>query len=304
MALRPDRDQPEVMTTTQRTRTTTTTTRDGRGITVPVVRCFLLLDAGTTGVHGLAYATAGGWLADLFGAAASLVRSLGVFLLVVAAGVAVSRPVGGPPPRRAALAALNVVWVVASLVYAVLGGLTTLGLVWTVLQALSSAPSPPARYGWRGGADAVTTMTLDVPRTQQRRPTSAHSSGTGASAAGCPSRRCRPCGVSTRHLSYIETGKAGPSPTMVGQLGEALAVPLRERRGSSPRRASSPTPPSCRSTPPRWRRSTRRWSRSSPGTSPTRRSSSTGAGTSSPPTTRRTDCSRTCPPSCWSHRST
>jgi transcriptional regulator with XRE-family HTH domain len=38
------------------------------------------------------------------------------------------------------------------------------------------------------------------------------------------------CGVSTRHLSYIETGKARPSPSMVGQLSEALAVPLRERR--------------------------------------------------------------------------
>ena len=38
------------------------------------------------------------------------------------------------------------------------------------------------------------------------------------------------CGVSTRHLSYIETGKSRPSPTMVGQLSEALAVPLRERR--------------------------------------------------------------------------
>lgn len=38
------------------------------------------------------------------------------------------------------------------------------------------------------------------------------------------------CGVSTRHLSSIETGKARPSPTMVGQLSEALAVPLRERR--------------------------------------------------------------------------
>ena len=38
------------------------------------------------------------------------------------------------------------------------------------------------------------------------------------------------CGVSTRHLSYIETGKARPSPTMVGQLSEALSVPLRELR--------------------------------------------------------------------------
>ena len=38
------------------------------------------------------------------------------------------------------------------------------------------------------------------------------------------------CGVSTRHLSCIETGKAQPSPAMIGQLSEALAVPLREQR--------------------------------------------------------------------------
>ncbi len=38
------------------------------------------------------------------------------------------------------------------------------------------------------------------------------------------------CGVSTRHLSCIETGKAQPSPAMIGQLSEALEVPLRERR--------------------------------------------------------------------------
>ena len=38
------------------------------------------------------------------------------------------------------------------------------------------------------------------------------------------------CGVSTRHLSYIETGKAQPSPSMIGQLSAALDVPLRVRR--------------------------------------------------------------------------
>jgi hypothetical protein len=125
------------MTTTHQTRTTTTTTRGGRGITLPVVGPFLLADAVTTGVNGLAYAVAGGWLADWFGAPEELVRSLGAFLLLVAAGVAVlatRRPI----PRRgvAALAALNVGWVVASLGYAVLGGLTTLGVAWTVLQAV------------------------------------------------------------------------------------------------------------------------------------------------------------------------
>lgn len=37
-------------------------------------------------------------------------------------------------------------------------------------------------------------------------------------------------GVSTRHLSYIETGRAAPSRDMVGRLGEALQIPLRAQR--------------------------------------------------------------------------
>lgn len=127
---------PESMTTTQQTRTTTTAGR-ARGITIPLARPFLLADAVLTGVNGLAYAVAGGWLADWFGAPEPLVRSLGAFLLLVAAGVAVlatRRPV----PRRgvAALAALNIVWVVASLDYALLGGLSGIGVAWTVLQAV------------------------------------------------------------------------------------------------------------------------------------------------------------------------
>ncbi len=35
--------------------------------------------------------------------------------------------------------------------------------------------------------------------------------------------------VSTRHLSYVETGRAAPSRVMVLRLAERLAVPLRER---------------------------------------------------------------------------
>lgn len=123
------------MTTTQQTRTTTT--YDRRGITSPLAGPFLLADAAMTGVNGLAYAAAGAWLADWFGAPETVVRSLGGFLLLVAAGVALlatRRPV----PRRgvAALAALNIVWVVASLDYALLGGLTTIGVAWTALQAV------------------------------------------------------------------------------------------------------------------------------------------------------------------------
>jgi transcriptional regulator with XRE-family HTH domain len=36
-------------------------------------------------------------------------------------------------------------------------------------------------------------------------------------------------GVSTRHLSFVETGRARPSEQMVLHLAEQLAVPLRER---------------------------------------------------------------------------
>ena len=36
-------------------------------------------------------------------------------------------------------------------------------------------------------------------------------------------------GVSTRHLSFIETGRARPSPVMLEALSVALEVPLRER---------------------------------------------------------------------------
>src|SRR5215469_4393453 len=38
-------------------------------------------------------------------------------------------------------------------------------------------------------------------------------------------------GISTRHLSCIETGRAQPSREMVARLAEALQVPLRERNG-------------------------------------------------------------------------
>src|SRR3954463_2496615 len=35
--------------------------------------------------------------------------------------------------------------------------------------------------------------------------------------------------ISTRHLSYVETGRAEPSREMVLRLAERLEVPLRER---------------------------------------------------------------------------
>lgn len=38
-------------------------------------------------------------------------------------------------------------------------------------------------------------------------------------------------GVSQRHLSFLESGRAKPSRAMILQLSETLAVPLRERNG-------------------------------------------------------------------------
>lgn len=36
-------------------------------------------------------------------------------------------------------------------------------------------------------------------------------------------------GVSQRHVSFLESGRAKPSRRMISQLSEALAVPLRDR---------------------------------------------------------------------------
>src|SRR5947209_19648677 len=36
-------------------------------------------------------------------------------------------------------------------------------------------------------------------------------------------------GISTRHLSFVETGRSNPSREMVVTIAEALEVPLRER---------------------------------------------------------------------------
>ena len=53
-------------------------------------------------------------------------------------------------------------------------------------------------------------------------------------------------GVSTRHLSFVETGKSKPSPELVLALAEHLDVPLRERNsmllaaGYAPRYPQTP----------------------------------------------------------------
>ncbi|WP_208544074.1 hypothetical protein [Nocardioides seonyuensis] len=122
-------------TTTTSLSTSSTTTRDA-GIRHSLVRPFLLTDAATTAVNGLAYVVGAAWLADWFGAPADLQRGLGAFLLAFGVGVALLA-VRRPVPRRGVLAlvVLNEAWVVASLAYAAMGDLTALGRGWVVLQA-------------------------------------------------------------------------------------------------------------------------------------------------------------------------
>ena len=128
------------MTTTHSNHTnpTSSTDRDrAAGLVHPLAAPFLLIDAATTGANGLAYVLAGTWLADWFGAPEALVRSVGVFLIVVAAGVALLAT-RTPIPRRGvrALVLLNTVWVVASVDYALMADLTVLGTTWVLVQAV------------------------------------------------------------------------------------------------------------------------------------------------------------------------
>ena len=111
-------------------------------------------------------------------------------------------------------------------------------------------------------------------------------------------------GVSTRHLSFVETGRSRPSAEMVLHLADRLEVPLRERNEllwppASPRStrpATSTTPPCARSATP----SAACW----PPTSPTPPSRWTATGTSSPPTRRSARSWTAWRPSCSCRRST
>lgn len=113
--------------------TTTTTSLTGtRGL----LRTALLLDAGVSGLNGLAYLAAAGPLAGLLGHPAGTLRGVGAFLVVFALAVAyvgTRRPI--PPAGAWTVAGANVAWVLASL--AVAGAAdTTAGTVWTLLQAV------------------------------------------------------------------------------------------------------------------------------------------------------------------------
>ena len=90
-------------------------------------------------------------------------------------------------------------------------------------------------------------------------------------------------GVSTRHLSFVETGRSGASRELLGALAEELDIPLRERNALLLAAGYARPTPSALSTTTRSARSGTRWSNSSPRTTRTRHSSWTAGVTSNWP---------------------
>lgn len=135
----------------QRGSMTTTTTPAGPSSTStgPAgLRPFLLADAALTGGNGIVYLLAAAPLAAWFGIPPTLLLAAGAFLAAVGVGLlvlATRRPI--PRLGVVAIAELNAVWAIASLVYAVFGGLTGIGVAWTLLQAALVAAFA-ARQWW------------------------------------------------------------------------------------------------------------------------------------------------------------
>jgi transcriptional regulator with XRE-family HTH domain len=59
--------------------------------------------------------------------------------------------------------------------------------------------------------------------------------------------------VSTRHLSFVETGRSRPTSDMILRLADHLDVPLRERNGLLLAGGYAPVYPESHSTPRRCR---------------------------------------------------
>ncbi|MFI7129841.1 hypothetical protein ACIBQ1_29365 [Nonomuraea sp. NPDC050153] len=103
------------------------------------LRLALAADAVVTGGNGLIYLAFAGPVSDLLGPGAGLLRGIGAFLLVygAAVGLLAGRRAISPAATRAVIA-LNIAWTLGSVAAVVTGaaGLTTIGAVWTIAQAL------------------------------------------------------------------------------------------------------------------------------------------------------------------------
>lgn len=118
----------------------TTTEQPDRHVARQGTRGFLLADAALTGVNGLAYVVLPGVLGDAFGMSSGLLVGLGVFLLVIATEIGFLATRGRIPRWGVRLLAeVNVAWVVASLVFAAVADLSTLGVIWVIVQAVAVA---------------------------------------------------------------------------------------------------------------------------------------------------------------------
>lgn len=101
-----------------------------------LLRLTLRADAVVSGLNGAVYLLLAGPLADLLGPSAGLLRAVGAFLLAFAAAVWLIADRPTAPALRVVVTG-NLLWTAASIVVvaAGLGTLTTVGAVWTVLQA-------------------------------------------------------------------------------------------------------------------------------------------------------------------------
>ena len=118
--------------------TTTSATTTGVVDRQAFRRLVLRIDSAVSAANGAAYLALAGPLGDLFGVSAGLLRGLGAFLLVWAAGLwLVSNRPQISRPAMIDIAALNGVWVIGSIVLAATGVSSpdTAGTVWTLLQA-------------------------------------------------------------------------------------------------------------------------------------------------------------------------
>ena len=113
------------------------------------LRPFMLLDTGLTAVNALGYLALVPWLPDLLGTPRALVVGAGIFLVLVTGYLVdiVRRPELSRPRIRIQ-AQINTAWVLASLAYAALGGLTALGVAWVLAQAVVVAVFAALQFRW------------------------------------------------------------------------------------------------------------------------------------------------------------
>ncbi|MGN9842880.1 hypothetical protein ACTMTI_32635 [Nonomuraea sp. H19] len=106
------------------------------------LRLALAADAVVTGGNGLVYLAFAGFVSDLLGPDAALLRGIGVFLLVygAAVGLLATRRAISPAATKAVIA-LNIIWTLGSVAAVVTGALnfTTAGAIWAIAQALTVA---------------------------------------------------------------------------------------------------------------------------------------------------------------------